>query len=202
MFRPRVRPVQQRVVFDEAMIFRRRTFVIGALSLPAASLAGRLTMPSEIRSEGAGSILLVSDANIPEARRFSRYWPSGTARMLSFERDVSALLFGQLMPMWRQGSVVPIAGLTDVRAFFCLSHAAGDYGLRLTYRSVRGRTDGSVSQHATRQDVFDWPSQTARAVKEALDTVRGQALSISELLPDRDEMLVSWLMVPRGRVPG
>lgn len=183
-------------MFDETMTIRRRTFMMGALSLPAATVAMRLARPSE----GAGNILLISDANIPEAARFSRQWPFAQARMLGFESDITALLFGQLIPMWRQGSVVPITGLTDLRAFFCLSHAAGDFGLRLTYRSVQGRDGGSASQGETRQDFADWPSQTARAARTALAAVRGPALSISELLPSEGEMLVSWLMVPRGRL--
>lgn len=178
------------------MTIRRRTFMMGALSLPAASVAMQLARPGE----GAANILLISDANIPEAAQFSRQWPLGEARMLSFERDITALLFGQLIPIWRQGSVRPIAGLTDLRAFFCLSHAAADFGLRLTHRSVQGRGGGSASQGATQQNFTDWPAQTARAARTALAAVRGPALSISELLPSEDDRLVSWLMVPRGRL--
>lgn len=143
-------------------------------------------MPAGTATEGARDILLVRDTSLPEGALFSRYWPSGSARMLSFERDVGPLLFKQIIPMWRRESARPIAGLTDLRAFFCLSHAAGDYGLRLTYRSVQSRSD-------------DWPSQAARGAKEAFDAIRGQALPISELLPS-EGMLVSWLMVPRGRL--
>lgn len=178
------------------MTIRRRTFMMGALSLPAATVAMRLAGPSD----DAGDILLISDANIPEAARFSRQWPFAQARMLSYDRDITALLFGQLIPMWRQGSVGPVAGLTDLRAFFCLSHAAGDFGLRLTHRSMQRRDGGSASQGPTRQDFADWPSQAARAVRTTLAAVRGPALSISELLPGEDNVLVSWLMVPRGRL--
>ena len=192
-------------LLDEIMSLCRRTFVLGALSVPITSVAVQMVGLTGVSMEPARNILLLRDASIPEGAQFIRHWPSGEARVLSFERDVSALLFKQLIPMWRE-SVAPIAGLTDLRAFFCLSHAAGDYGLRLIYRCVHSRGDGSIrhevrgSQLAVRQDVIDWPSQTARAANEALGNLRGQALPISELLPSGEAMLVSWLMVPRDHV--
>lgn len=192
-------------LFDDIMSFCRRTFVLGALSVPVTSVAARAAGRTWVPMGWPRDVLLVRDARIPEAGQFVRDWPSGEARMLTFEGDVSPLLFKQLIPMWRRESVAPIAGLTDSRAFFCLSHAAGDYGLRLKYRCVHSRSDDAIrheargSQHAVGQDAIDWPLQSARAAREVLGNMRGQALPIPELLPDGEPVLVSWLMVPRGR---
>lgn len=191
-------------LFDDIMSFCRRTFVLGALSVPVTSVAARAAGRTWVPTDPPRDVLLVWDAGIPEAGQFARYWPSGEARLLSFERDVSSLLFKQLIPMWRREKVVSIAGLTDSRAFFCLSHAAGDYGLRLKYRCVHSRSDGAIrheargSQHAVGQDAIDWPLQSARAAREVLRNMRGQALPIPEMLPSGEPVLVSWLMVPRG----
>lgn len=185
------------------MILRRRTFMLGALS---TSVAIGLTERTWASTEPAREILLVRDAGIPEGAQFIRHWPTGAARIVSFDRDVSALLFGQLVPMWREG-VAPIAALTDARAFFLLSHAAGDFGLRLTHRCIHVQGDGAMRHEMAgslntepRPGAIDWPSQAASAARTALTDRRGQALPISELLPGEEAMLVSWVMVPRGQV--
>lgn len=178
----------------------RRTFVLGALSLPFASVATPLMgRTATVRPDRA--LLLVSDIGVPVGAQFLEGWSAVAAETLGFNGNISALLIERLVPKWRREGVSPIAGLTDARAFFCLSHMAGDHGLRLAYRSVRARSEGEAREsRRVHEGQTDWLSRSTREMAQALgSSQRRQALPIPELLPD-ESVLVSWLMLPRAQV--
>jgi hypothetical protein len=177
------------------MSFCRRTFLGSALffTLPVASAATPIAGPTAARG-----LLVVGDSSIPGSAGFLKSWSSAEAQRLGFNGNIGALLMKMLVPTWRQRPAAPIAGLTDLRAFFCLSQMAADHGLMLVHRHVHGPVDGPAGLPLIAQHPTDWSSQAAHGVKQALSTPAGRrALPISELLPGNQPVPVSWLMLPR-----
>jgi hypothetical protein len=156
------------------MKLRRREVLLGAT---AAILA-----PTVWAAHRSSNVLLVRETTLPESQLFATSWQ---ARSVSFEIDVGNLLYDNLVPSWRERGVTPLAGLTSVHAYFCLSQVAADHGLRLIYRDI----------HRLPLQ----PTRIARVAQSTLQDTRSyRVLSPHEILPSADRELASWLLVPRG----
>jgi hypothetical protein len=156
------------------MKLRRREVLLGAT---AAILA-----PTVWETRRSLNVLVVRETTLPESELFATSWQ---ARSVSFENDVGNLLYDNLVPSWRERGVTPLAGLTSVHAYFCLTQVAADHGLRLIYRDIH------------RLPLR--PTRIARVAQSTLhDTTSWRVLSPYEVLPGAAREFASWLLVPRG----
>jgi hypothetical protein len=85
----------------------------------------------------------VFDERFPAARAFAAEAQRRGWAVTAIRGDITELWRQELAKAWREGPV-PVAGMTQDNALFCLERLAWDAGLRLTCRR-REACDGLVS---------------------------------------------------------
>lgn len=128
--------------------------------------------------------------------------------------DVTRFWTEDLWPLWQQARV-PIAGLTDEPALFCLERLAWDYGMRVVfYTNHQRRANGTIEHRwmtSREQQRFEgggdhWPAEMAAVLtgfrggadSSCRPTFVMGATACSEQDP---EPLVSWIIAPVSGTP-
>ncbi len=129
------------------MISRRNVLGLATASLSGsfASVSAWATAANRIGS-ARGLCRAVFDERYDECLVFARELEYRGAPVSGIRNDVAALWYQDLRPQLRQ-TPLPIAGLTDRAALFCLEELARDVGMKVLYRIDRTMEQGGRVRH-------------------------------------------------------
>jgi len=131
------------------MVNRRRVMKIGAATVAGAlvnlPVPGRHAAPT--RAYGAFE-RAVFDERFAECRAFAAELHSAGVSTSAIRGDVADLWYGDLRAHLNENRL-PVAGLTDRAALFCLEELARDVGMRVIFRADHViDPDGGQNRHA------------------------------------------------------
>lgn len=145
-------------------------------------------------------------------RAFGRSMAAAGYNTVSVGDDVTDFWYHDLHQQWRQQPAA-IAGLTSLRAAFCLEGLAGDVWMRPVYRGEHDLAPNGVWRHRFQGEQAitdsavvldgsaDWGDGIARILRAAAGRRMAQVRPlISAAAPHSAgaaEPLISWLIVPR-----
>jgi hypothetical protein len=116
------------------MVSRRQVVVAGGSGLAALGLglhAGRATAGAR----APGISMFVYDGAIAGAGDTAHAFAAAGIRTARFRGDIGVPWSDSIEPIWRR-QPLPVAGLTQGGAFFCLEQLAASHGLACTFRSA------------------------------------------------------------------
>lgn len=186
-----------RIKRREMLLGTAAALVVPGLVLKVAPqmLPSSAGLPEPMAARGPAVGLVVYESGVPAAEHFAAAWPSQAAQRAGAQNDVGSLLYQRLVPSWREQGVAPMAGLTGVSAFFCLTEIAAEHGLRLIHRGVHGLEGRSPG----------WPAELAHSLAGAIQAggpwqvLSARQWPVPHLRP-QEHRLVSWVLLPRALI--
>jgi len=132
------------------MVNRRRVMKIGAATVAGALVNLPVLGPHAAPARAYGAFeRAVFDERFAECRAFATELHSAGVFTSAIRGDVADLWYGDLRAHLRENRL-PIAGLTDRAALFCLEELARDVGMRVIFRAdhIVDQIDQDQNGHA------------------------------------------------------
>jgi hypothetical protein len=136
-----------KIVAGGEMVNRRRVLKIGAATV--AGVLGKMPVSGRNLSPARAHIAFhraVFDERFPECRGFAAELHSAGVFTSAIRGDVAKLWYDDLRVHLRENRL-PVAGLTDRAALFCLEELARDVGMRVIFRADHVIDQNGYTQH-------------------------------------------------------
>ncbi len=140
------------------MVSRRTLLKLGTAGVAAAAAqAPAHALTSALLGDPARISRAIFDARFPESQAFAEALAARGLPVSGIRGDVAALWYGDLKGLLIERRL-PLVGLTDRAALFCLEELARDVGMK-----VRGRIDHTIASNGAASHRATGPSAWAGA---------------------------------------